>query len=81
MYKKRIMLCVISLSFLMMACGNKEKEEKPQSSDVPSSSETEKEPSDKEDTGDKDNPTDKDNSADKDYSSKDTSTDTEKEEA
>ena len=31
MYKKRIMLCVLSLLFLMTACGNKEKEE---SSDV-----------------------------------------------
>ena len=65
----------------VVTSSDKEKEEKPQSSDVPSSSETEKEPSDKEDTDNKDNSTDKDNSADKDDSSKDTSTDTEKEEA
>ena len=65
----------------VVTSSDKDKEEKPQSSDVPSSSETDKEPSDKEDTDNKDNPTDKDNSADKDDSSKDTSADSGKEEA
>lgn len=65
----------------VVTSSDKDKEEKPQSSDVPSSSEPDKKPSEKEDTDDKDNSVDKDNSADKDDSSKDTSADSGKEEA
>lgn len=59
----------------VVTSSDKDKEEKPQSSDIPSSSEPDKKPSEKEDTDDKDN------SADKDDSSKNTSADSGKEEA